>query len=201
MDMVRFLHGGGVAVPLQHGAHALHGGEQGVHPEGEIGRIDQRRPGLLKGAEHIGLDVVPAGRPHDGRFEMPGDESVIGLEGVRPGKVDDHALLCDLRVHAANILAGLCEFDPPLGQFLFHHMAHPAVSADDDFHIVFRKLLSCSVLLKPLCVVLHKALSVIGWFSRRWRKHSFGGGRQEPIPFPAPCYKARGTALRPSPTR
>ena len=134
MDMMRFLHGGRIAVPLQHPAHLLHGGEEGIDPEGKVRCIDERRPGLFEGAEDIGLDVVPAGRAHHRGLEVLGNERVIGPEGIRPGKVDDDAFLRDRRVRAADVLARRDEFDPPPCQFLLDHMAHPAVSADDDFH-------------------------------------------------------------------
>ena len=134
VDVVRLLHGGRVAVALEHLAHALHGGEQGVHAEGEVRRIDERRAGLLEGLEHVGLDVVPARRPHHRGLEVLRDEGIIGPERIRPGEIDDDAFLRHRRVHAADVLACRDEFDSPPGQFLFDHMAHPAVSADDYLH-------------------------------------------------------------------
>ena len=112
----------------------LDSGGEHVDPNREIGREYHRSPAFLEISGHLVLDVVPAGRSHDHSLEILRKDLVVGPEGIRPGKIYAHALLGQFLVERSDILACTGTLDALFLQRRFHHMAHAAVTRDNDFH-------------------------------------------------------------------
>ena len=136
MDMVPLDHIGLVTAGTgKQFRSSIHCGGKHIHADREIRCPDQRRAALLEIGEDLAPDIIPTGRSDHGGLEMIRDAFVIGPERSRHREIDAYRILGDGRIEVRNVLAGPGTFDTASGQHLFNHMAHFAISGDNNLHI------------------------------------------------------------------
>ena len=84
-------------------------------------------------------DIVPPGGADDGRLEMLGNRLVIGPECIRHRKIDADRLFGQHRIEMRDILRSTGTLDAAGRQDFLNHMAHLAITGNDDFHIKRKK--------------------------------------------------------------